>query len=73
MLGGVIASFAGLEGITPRDAAIAATLLVTLSAERAVVTASGIGTFAVRLLDEMAHWQEETLAHLSINVGQEAL
>lgn len=73
MLGGVMAACAGLVNITPREAAIAATLWVTLSAERAAATTPGVGSFAVQLLDEMARWEADDVADMAINAWAEAL
>ncbi|WP_193596415.1 hydroxyethylthiazole kinase [Microbacterium sp. YJN-G] len=64
-LGAVMAAFLGTAratGTDPLDAVAAATLVYTVAAERAAVTASGPGSFAVALLDELAAIQPAELA-----------
>ncbi|MCJ1703693.1 hydroxyethylthiazole kinase [Rathayibacter sp. VKM Ac-2926] len=53
-LGAVMAAFLGVPGSDPLGAAVAASVVWGLAAERAAETAAGPGTFAVGLLDALA-------------------
>ncbi|MWV50347.1 hydroxyethylthiazole kinase [Rathayibacter sp. VKM Ac-2803] len=61
-LGAVMAAFLG-AGAAPLDAAVAASVVWGLAAERAAATTAGPGSFAVALLDELAALGAEDAAN----------
>ncbi|MEN5076213.1 hydroxyethylthiazole kinase, partial [Isoptericola cucumis] len=74
-LGAVMAAFAGVArrtGRTPADAALAATVVYTLAAERAAERADGPGSFAVALLDHLDRLQPADVRRdARVSVGTE--
>lgn len=74
-LGAVMAAFLGAmraRAIDPLAAVAAGSLVYAIAAERAAATASGPGSFAVSLLDELAAVQPQDLA-AAARVEEDAL
>jgi len=61
LLGGLVAACLG-AGASPLDAAVAATVALTVAAEEALPGTRGPGSFAVALIDELARLDAATIA-----------
>ena len=70
-LGGIMAACAGAEGVTAQQAAVAATLVVTLAAEQAVDASTGIGGFVAAWLDALSHVSQSAHVPEALKAWQE--